>query len=159
MDTSTFSPELAQIEQQLAHAIDLYAEGEDAKADTQVERAVETLRGHLQGPERRSALMLWAMALQMIREPQMALLRYEEVLKDNPEDEEALWQSVQIFLVDLELPDSARKILEERLLPLSDKQDYKDALHMARLAVGERPGKEAELAAAAAAAKGEEPEA
>lgn len=149
MDTSTFSPELAQIEQQLAHAIDLYAEGEDAKADTRVERAVERLRGHLQGPERRSALMLWAMALQMIREPQMALLRYEDVLKDNPSDEEALWQSVQIFLVDLELPDSARKILEERLLPIADKQDYKDALHMARLAVGERPGKEAELAAAA----------
>jgi len=149
VDTSTLSPELAQIEQQLAHAIDLYAEGEDAKADTRVERAVEALRGHFQGPERRNALMLWAMALQMIREPQMALLRYEEILKDNPSDEEALWQSVQIFLIDLELPDSARKILEERLLPLSDKQDYKDALHMARLAVGERPGKEAELAVAA----------
>ncbi|MEN9354046.1 MAG: hypothetical protein RL318_1371 [Fibrobacterota bacterium] len=153
MDTSTLSPELAELEAKLAHAIDLYAEGEDSKADIQVERAVEGIRAFLTGPERRSALMLWAMALQLIREPQMALLRYEDILRDDPADEDALWQSVQIFLVDLELPDSARKILEERLLPISDKQEYKDALHMARLAVGERPGKEAELAAAAGVAK------
>jgi tetratricopeptide (TPR) repeat protein len=147
VDTSKLSPELAQLEQQLAHAIDLYAEGEDAKADARVERTVEALRGFLQGPERRGALMLWAMALQMIREPQMALLRYEEVLKEDPSDEEALWQSVQIFLVDLELPDSARKILEERLLPISDRQEYRDALLMARLAVGERPSRDTEPAA------------
>ena len=151
MNATELTPELADIEAKLAHAIDHYAADEEAKGDRVVEAAVERLKGFLQGPERRAALMLWGMALQLLREPEQALLRYEEVLHDVPGDEDALWQCVQIFLVDMENPTTARRILEDRLLPVADKPEYRDALQMARLALGERPGKEAEEAAAAAA--------
>jgi predicted Zn-dependent protease len=147
----TLTPELAEVEAKLSHAIDHYADNEEAKGDRVVEAAVERLKGFLQGPERRSALMLWGMSLQLLREPEQALLRYEEILHDVPGDEGALWQCVQIFLVDMENPTTARRILEDRLLPVADKPEYRDALQMARLALGERPGKEAEEAAAAAA--------
>jgi len=137
------APELSGIEAELSRAIDIYATGDDAKGDHVAQKAIERLKPFLTGDHRRTALMLWGFALQLLRESEQALLRYEDILQEDPADEEALWQCVKILLVDMENAASARKILEERLLPISAKDEYQEALHMARLALGERPSKDA----------------
>ena len=142
VNTTELPSELFAIESELSRAIDIYAAGDEAKGDHVAQKAVERLKPFLVGEHRRGALLLWGFGLQLLRESEQALLRYEEILKDDPADEEALWQCVKILLVDMENAASARKILEERLLPIAPKEEYQDALRMARLALGERPSKD-----------------
>jgi hypothetical protein len=135
--------ELSGIESELSRAIDIYATGDDAKGDHVAQKAIERLKPFLTGEHRRTALMMWGFALQLLRESEQALLRYEDILQEDSSDEEALWQCVKILLVDMENAASARKLLEERLLPIAAKDEYLEALNMARLALGERPSKDA----------------
>ncbi len=140
--------ELTAIEEEFKRSIDTYASGDDAKAEHIANRALTRLRPLYEGEQRRQALMLAGFGLQIIQESEQALLRYEDVLRDNPDDEEALWQSIRVLLIDREDAAGARRLLEERLLPLSAKEEYQEALRMAKLAMGERTGKDATGAAA-----------
>ncbi|MEK7392845.1 MAG: hypothetical protein AAB214_09785, partial [Fibrobacterota bacterium] len=88
------------------------------------------------GAHRVTALHLWALSLGVMEEWEQALLKYEQILSIEPSDEDALWESAQILLRQLEKPESARTLLSERLLPISRLPEYVDALRECEAALG-----------------------
>lgn len=136
MKHSDLDPELAQIEQDIGTAIDFCADGEDRRATVLLERCNQKLRLLAVGAHRVEALRLWAMSLVVLEEWEQALLRYEQILSIEPENEDALWQSVLILLRNMEKPESARILLNERLLPLSRLPEYLDVLRECEAALG-----------------------
>lgn len=138
MDT-TADPEMEKVESDLAQALDLFADGEDRKATILIDRCVQKLRLLSVGGSRREALRLWALCLGAQEEWEQALLKYEQILSIDAEDEDALWQSAQILLRNLEKPETARTLLSERLLPLHRDDLYEDLLRECEAALGIPP--------------------
>ncbi len=136
MNQSTQDPELAQIEADISTAIDFCADGQDRRAVVLLEKCHQKLRFLSIGAHRVEALGLWALSLGVMEEWEQALLKYEQILSIEPENEDALWQSAQILLRQLEKPESARILLSERLLPLNRTPEYADALREAEAALG-----------------------
>lgn len=141
MDTK-LPEELAAIEADLCTAIDLIADGEDRRAAVTLDKCNARLRLLSAGEHRREALRLWAQSHAIAEEWDMALLKYEQILSIDAADEDALWQTVQIFLRPKESPEAARRLLRERLLPLHSTPEYEDALREAEAALGIERGKE-----------------
>jgi tetratricopeptide (TPR) repeat protein len=129
-------PELAQIETDIATAIDFCADGQDRRAVVLLEKSNQKLRLLSVGAHRVTALHLWALSLGVMEEWEQALLKYEQILSIDPADEDALWESAQILLRQLEKPESARTLLSERLLPISRLPEYVDALRECEAALG-----------------------
>ena len=133
--------ELASVEAELCTAIDLIADGEDRRAAVLLEKCNARLRLLSAGEHRREALRLWAQSHAIAEDWDLALLKYEQVLSIDAADEDALWQTVQIFLRPKENPETARRLLQDRLLPLRASAEYEDALREAEAALGiEREG-------------------
>ena len=128
--------ELRTVEESIGQALDLIADGEDRRANIILDRAAQRLRLLSVGSERIPALRLWAIIHSAQEEWEQALLKYEQILSIAADDEEALWQSVQILLRNLERPDAARTLLSDRLLPLNRLPEYEDALRECEAALG-----------------------
>lgn len=141
MDTK-LPEELAAIQADLCTAIDLIADGEDRRAAVTLDKCNARLRLLVAGEHRREALRLWAQSHAIAEEWDLALLKYEQILSIDAADEDALWQTVQIFLRPKESPEAARRLLRERLLPLHSTPEYEDALREAEAALGIERGKE-----------------
>lgn len=132
--------DLAAIEADLCTAIDLIADGDERRATILLEKSNARLRLLSVGEHRREALRLWAQSHAILEEWDLALLKYEQVLSIVPDDEDALWQTVQILLRPKENPAAASTLLTEKLLPLHRTPEYEDALREAEAALGiERP--------------------
>lgn len=132
--------DLAAIEADLCTALDLIADGEDRRAVILLERCNSRLRLLSVGEHRLEALRLWAQSHAILEEWDQALLKYEQVLSIASDDEDALWQTVQILLRPKENPSAASTLLTEKLLPLHRTAEYEDALREAEAALGiERP--------------------
>lgn len=139
MDTN-LPEELASVEAELCNAIDLIADGDDRRAAVLLEKCNARLRLLTAGEHRREALRLWAQSHAIAEDWDLALLKYEQILSIDAADEDALWQTVQIFLRPKENPEAARRLLQEKLLPLHSTPEYEDALREAEAALGiERP--------------------
>lgn len=136
MSTTNQDPELAQIEADISQAIDFCADGEERRAAVLLDRCNQKLRLLSVGAHRLEALNLWALSLGVSEEWEQALLKYEQVLSIDPANEDALWQSAQIILRQLEKPESARTLLSERLLPINRLPEYVDALRECEAALG-----------------------
>jgi tetratricopeptide (TPR) repeat protein len=134
--------DIAAAEALLTEALDFFADGEDRRADILVDRAIKSLRLLAVGADRVQALRLWAIALSTKEEWEQVLLKYEQILSIHPDDEDALWQSVQVLLRSMEKPEPARTLLVERLLPLHRTDEYEDALRECEAAIhgGRLPG-------------------
>ncbi|HNY29962.1 MAG TPA: hypothetical protein PKO15_03660 [Fibrobacteria bacterium] len=136
---SSQDPDLLPIENDIASAIDLIADGEDRRANILLDRSIQKLRLLSVGASRKEALRLWAICLSVQEEWEQSLLKYEQVLSIDPSDEDALWQTAQILLRNLENPEAARKVLEQRLLPINRTDDYLDTLRECEAALGIPP--------------------
>lgn len=132
-------PDLATIETDIASAMDFIADGEERRANIVLDRCIQKLRLLSVGASRKEALRLWAICLCIQEEWEQSLLKYEQVLSIDPSDEDALWQSAQILLRSLEKPEAARRVLEDRLLPLNRTDEYLDTLRECEAALGIPP--------------------
>jgi tetratricopeptide (TPR) repeat protein len=128
--------ELAEIERDIALAIDAIVDDEERRAAVILAKCNARLRLLISGPRRIEALRLWALSHCVSEEWEIALLKYEQILSIDGNDEDALWQSIQILLRQLEKPEPARTLLQERLLPLHRTDEYIDALREAEAALG-----------------------
>jgi len=136
MNQTNQDPELAEIEADIATAIDFCADGQDRRAVVLLEKCNQKLRLLSVGAHRAAALHLWALSLGVMEEWEQALLKYEQILSIDASDEEALWQSSLILLRQLEKPESARVLLADRLLPINRLPEYVDALRECEAALG-----------------------
>jgi len=128
--------ELAAIEADLCLAIEAIADDEERRAHILLERCNAHLRLLIVGEHRREALRLWAQSHAIAEDWELALLKYEQILSIDPADEDALWQTIVILLRPMENPEAARKLLEEKLLPLKRTFEYEDALREAEASLG-----------------------
>lgn len=135
MDTE-LPEELAAIEADLCLAIDAIADGDDRRAAVTLDKCNARLRLLVAGEHRREALRLWAQSHAIAEDWDLALLKYEQILSIDATDEDALWQTVQIFLRPKENPEAAQRLLKERLLPLHSTPEYEDALREAEASMG-----------------------
>lgn len=132
-------PDLLVIETDIANAMDFIADGEERRANILLDRCIQKLRLLSVGASRKEALRLWAICLCIQEEWEQSLLKYEQVLSIDPSDEDALWQSAQILLRSLEKPEAARRVLEDRLLPINRTDEYLDTLRECEAALGIPP--------------------
>lgn len=132
-------PDLLVIETDIASAMDFIADGEERRANILLDRCIQKLRLLSVGASRKEALRLWAICLCIQEEWEQSLLKYEQVLSIDPADEDSLWQSTQILLRNLEKPEAARRVLEDRLLPINRTDEYLDTLRECEAALGIPP--------------------
>jgi tetratricopeptide (TPR) repeat protein len=127
----------------LGDAIDLLADGRDAEAEDMLNAFILTLKGSMNGTEADAErYYYWGRALALQEEWEQALLRHESALQLKPNHEGALWETVGILMDALEKPESAKSVLEQRLLPLQPKnEDYLEALASAEALVRRRDGR------------------
>jgi tetratricopeptide (TPR) repeat protein len=130
------------LEKELNEAMDLYADGKEAESEALLDRLTERLKElRIKAKQPGSAmrevdvLLSWALCLVLLQEYEQALLKYEEALKLDPANDEIVWEMAQLFLYQLHKPDSAKALLEERLLKNSpDNEEYQDAFRLAKMA-------------------------
>lgn len=132
-------PDLLAIETDIASAMDFIADGEERRANILLDRCIQKLRLLSVGASRKESLRLWAICLCIQEEWEQSLLKYEQVLSIDPADEDSLWQSAQILLRNLEKPEAARRVLEDRLLPINRTDEYLDTLRECEAALGIPP--------------------
>lgn len=127
----------------LGDAIDLLVDGRDAEAEDLLNAFILTLKGSMNGTEGDAErYYFWGRALALQEEWEQALLRHESALQLKPNHEGALWETAGILMDALEKPESAKSVLEQRLLPLAPKnEDYLEALASAEALIRRRDGR------------------
>ena len=130
-------------EQILGDAIDLIADSRDAEAEDMLNAFILTLKASMNGSEGDAErYYYWGRALGLQEEWEQALLRLESALQLKPNHEGALWETVTILMDALEKPESAKSVLEQRLLPLNPKdENYLEALASAEALIRRRDGR------------------
>ncbi len=129
-----------EYEETLKKAYDLMADFQDAEAYEILETCVADIKKTLGGTQQDAdRYYYWGLCLSAMDEPEQALLKFESAIGLNPEHESALWEVTSTLLYELDKPESAKVILEERLLKLFPKNEkYQEALRLAKLALHER---------------------
>ena len=131
------------MEKTLNQAMDLIADFRESEAEEALLGFIQELKGEMDATvadaERH---FFWGRCLYLLEEPEQALLRFEQALQIRPDHEGALWEMVSILLHDLDKPESAKAILEQRLMPLRPNYEpYGEALASAETLIRRRQGR------------------
>ena len=131
-------------EQILSDAIDLLADEREEEAGVMLDAFIATLKGAMNGSDADVARhYYWGRALSLMDEWEQALLRFEGALQLDADHEDSLREIVFILLDELDRPESAKAILEERLLKLNPGHpEYVEALASAEALIRRREGRE-----------------
>ena len=135
---------------QLCQAIDLLAQDQDDAAHTLLEQTISEIKRFL--PEAVDACPLylaWGQALELLEEPEQALLQYEKALQSNPDFEEAWAAMATLLIEELDRLEEAATLIQARLLPLESDQHQRyqemldrieiDLRHSAAPSHGQKP--------------------
>ncbi len=127
----------------LSDAIDLIADEREQEAEEMLNAFVAALKGAMNGSDADAQRYYWwGKALSLQDEWEQALLRFERAIEIDPDHEAALWETASILMDALDKPESARAILQERLLKLSPgNADYAEALASAEALIRRRDGR------------------
>ena len=99
--------------------MDLMADFRDKEAEAELNNLIARLKSRMNATViDADRYYYWGRGLSLLEEPEQALLRFEQALQLMPDHEGALWETVTLLLYDLERPEGAKSILEQRLLPL-----------------------------------------
>lgn len=106
-------------EESLNSAMDLMADFRDSEAEEELNSLIKRLKSGMNATAiDADRYYYWGRGLSLLEEPEQALLRFEQALQLKPDHEGALWETVTLLLYELERPEGAKSILEQRLLPL-----------------------------------------
>src|SRR6185369_16963935 len=68
------------------------------------------------GAEELARYYYWGRFLTAMEEYEQALLKFEKALEIDPYHEGSLWETASILLHDLDLPDTAQRLLTDKIL-------------------------------------------
>ncbi len=127
----------------LSDAIDLIVDEREEEAERLLTAFTGALKAAMNGTEADAQrYYLWGRALELQDEWEQALLRFESALNLVPDHEPSLWETVTILMDELDRPESAKTLLEGRLLKLQpDHPDYREALASAEALIRRRDGR------------------
>ena len=127
----------------LSDAVDLIVDGREAEAEEMLNAFIAALKGAMNGADADAQRHYWwGKALTLQDEWEQALLRFERALEIDPDHKDALWETATILMDALDKPESAKTILQERLLKLDPgNADYAEALASAETLIRRRDGK------------------
>lgn len=130
-------------EQILSDAIDLIADLREKEAGEMLKAFTAALKASMNGSGADAdRYYYWGRALGLQEEWEQALLRFESALHIRPDHEGALRETAVILLDELDKPESAKAILEERLLKLQPGHpEYTEALASAEALIRRRDGR------------------
>ncbi|HEX2613280.1 MAG TPA: hypothetical protein VHO02_06790 [Fibrobacteria bacterium] len=136
--TSSVDPEKI-----LSDAVDLIVDGREAEAEEMLNAFTAALKGAMNGGDADAQRHYWwGKALTLQDEWEQALLRFERAIELDPDHEGALWETATILMDALDKPESAKTILQERLMKLNPgNPDYAEALASAETLIRRRDGK------------------
>lgn len=126
-------------EAQLCQAIDLLANEQEDQAHTLIENTIAEIKRYLpEAVEKAPLYYYWGQGLELLDEPEQALLQYEAALKAHVEYIPA-WEALcRALLEELDRPDEAQTILLSRLLPHEPESEiYQDWLARAQIALND----------------------
>jgi tetratricopeptide (TPR) repeat protein len=140
MNSPPLSPDPEQI---LADAIDLIVDFRQEEAETLLNAFTGALKAAMNGSDGDAQrYYYWGRALALLDEWEQALLRYESALNVLPDHEPSLWETAVILMDELDKPESAKAILEGRLLKLKPGNPvYVEALASAEVLIRRRDGR------------------
>jgi tetratricopeptide (TPR) repeat protein len=127
----------------LGDAIDLIVDLRQEEAEELINAFTAALKAAMNGSDADAERYYWwGRALSLLDEWEQALLRFEGAIQINPDYEAALWETAVILMDELDKPESAKAILEERLLKLKPGHpDYVEALASAEVLIRRRDGR------------------
>jgi tetratricopeptide (TPR) repeat protein len=130
-------------EQILSDAIDLIADLRQEEAEEMLNVFTAALKGAMNGSDADAdRYYWWGRALALMDEWEQALLRFESAIQIKPDHEPALWETAVILMDERDKPESAKTILQERLLKLKPgHSDYVEALASAETLIRRRDGR------------------
>ena len=130
-------------EKALNQAMDLIADFRQSEAEEVLQGLIGDLRDGMDGTVADADRhFCWGRALYLLEEPEQALLRFEQALQILPDHEYALWEMASILLHDLDKPESAKSLLEQRLMRLRPSHPpYAEALAAAETLIRRREGR------------------
>jgi tetratricopeptide (TPR) repeat protein len=130
-------------EQILNDAIDLLADLRQEEAETMLNAFTASLKASMNGSDADAErYYCWGRALSLLEEWEQALLKFEHALHIKPDHEPALWETVVILMDELDKPELAKTLLEQRLLKLNPAdENYKEALASAEVLIRRRDGR------------------
>ena len=130
-----------QIESEICRIYDLLAEDQEEQAEKSINEIINQLKALTDVeytdevyPAQAGYFLQWGRCLEMLEEPEQALLKWEKSLNFDPDSQETLWAMASCLIYTMNRPESAIPILEEKLLKLNpDEEQYQDALKAAQL--------------------------
>lgn len=130
-------------EQILNDAIDLIADGRQEEAENLLNAFVASLKAAMNGSDADAERYYYqGRALGLLDEWEQALLRFEQALQTRPDHEAALWETTVILMDELDKPELAKTLLQERLLKLKPGDEtYREALASAEALIRRRDGR------------------
>jgi tetratricopeptide (TPR) repeat protein len=137
------NPNASDPEKILADAIDLIVDDRQEEAEEMINAFTGALNSAMNGSDADAQrYYYWGRALSLLDEWEQALLRYESALNLQPDHEPSLWETVVILMDELDKPESAKAILQERLLKLRPEHpEYREALASAEVLIRRRDGR------------------
>jgi tetratricopeptide (TPR) repeat protein len=122
---------------EISEAIDLIASDCQDEANQKLEAIIDLIKKNLtHSNDDIPALLSWALCLELLEEFEQALLKYEDIIRLDPEQPDALWNITQLFLDYLSKPREAENILREKLLKSDpENPEYLNALKNAEYGV------------------------
>ena len=114
---------------QICEAMDRFADGENEAAGLILDQCISDIKTELKNDHATEVdFYYWGMCLQLMEEPEQALLKFERVIQISPEHEDALWQITSILFYTNQSANTALSILENKLLKINPtKKEYLDA--------------------------------
>ena len=104
-------------EELLNAAMDMMADFRDDEAEELLEKLIARLKAGMNAqPDDADRYYYWGRALTLLEEQEQALLRFEKALQIQPEHEGSLWETATLLLYELDRPEGAKAIIEQKLL-------------------------------------------
>jgi tetratricopeptide (TPR) repeat protein len=130
-------------EQILNDAIDLLADQRQEEAETMLNAFIASLKASMNGSDADAErYYYWGKALALLDEWEQALLKLEHALQIKPDHEPALWETTVILMDELDRPELAKTLLQERLLKLKPEDEaYREGLASAEVLIRRRDGR------------------